>query len=144
MKLAKYTTVILLALAAGACQTMTVRPAPASDTNVAKPCPGGRLDARAPVVCVDDSDLRDLRVHPEPIELARGSSVQWFTRTSRGNLAIVFDNAAAFEVTCTAGSGFCSAKATAGTPAGSYKYSVKIVADGQTYVLDPTVTLIEP
>lgn len=131
--------VLLAALATfAACQT-AAPPTGAAE----KPCPAGRADARAPVVCVDDSDLRDLRVHPEPVEVAHGSTVQWFTRTNRGNLTIVFDDPGAFDVTCREGSGYCTASPKAGASAASYKYSVKIAADGETYVLDPTVTIVD-
>ncbi len=81
------------------------------------PCANGQgsSDRQAPIVCVEDTG-KTLSVRPDPIVIhdkKKGGSqpvtMQWFTRSGRGDLQIAIEEGCVTEVKCN-GKGHCTAK----------------------------------
>jgi hypothetical protein len=76
----------------------------------------GNADRQAPIVCVDDLGAT-LSVRPDPIVLhdtlrnsAAPVTLQWFTRSGRGDLRVDVQEGCLTEIKCE-GQGHCTAKA---------------------------------
>ncbi len=127
---------VLLALAAFGCAaTNQVQRTPGT-------CPDPGSES-APLICIDDTNLVNGAIAiPKIARAKRGATVQWFTKSGSGNLAIAFDADAPVEdIKCIPGKGHCITRTRVNVPPAVYEYGGIVFAGAKAYVIDPTLEI---
>lgn len=130
----------------------TAQPGPAASvpgkagfTELGNPCASNGHDPNpmAPIVCVDDSAFPTIKLVPDPATATHvytSKTVQWFTSSASGTIAILYDSNLLDAPDTRPGRGHTMAKA--GNQAGSVKYSVVVQRGSQvSNVIDPTIII---
>ena len=123
--------------------------APDPAANPCKKDPNPPVDAKRPLICIDDRDLANIVVRPDPASANHAAVVQWWTVSGTGTASIVWKESSGPSgmVSCSSGTGFCKAVVSANGPDHKYHYWVTVTQNGHsgttkdpTIIIDPTMT----
>ena len=99
-------------------------------------------NSRAPVVCIDDTDLANITADRPEAHIYRGARANFFTTSGKGTLAIVSSTVPANSIKCTPGLGHCSMDIKSDAAAGRHKYYAVVTHEDQVGVTkDPTIII---
>jgi len=101
----------------------------------------GTPDPHAPLVCVHDGDLSNISASPDPAHAYKGATIQFFTDSGSGTLAIASSTLPVDSITCIPGQGHCTAKVRDDAGAANHKYYA-IVTQGSRVGVSPDPTII--
>ena len=101
----------------------------------------GPYNNHAPLICIHDFDLSNITATPARANAYKGSTIQFFTDSGEGTLAIASSTLPVDSIDCIPGHGHCTAKVRDDANRGDHKYYA-IVSRGDKVGVSPDPTIV--